>query len=68
MNLATNIDAGKSLIPVSEVVKRIGISRTTLWRLVQAGQFINSYRLSPGRVAFRLADVEAWIESRKETA
>jgi prophage regulatory protein len=40
------------------------LSRTTRWRLERRGQFPKRVRLSPGRVGWRQADIEAWISSR----
>jgi prophage regulatory protein len=42
----------------------VGISRTTAWRLQKAGDFPRPYVVSPGRVAYRESEVEAWKASR----
>jgi prophage regulatory protein len=52
------------LLAPKEVVRRTSLSRTTLWRLMQAGDFPSSVRISPGRCGWRAADVERWIASR----
>lgn len=46
------------------VLDRIGVSDTTLWRLERRGDFPKSIRISPGAVAWREHDIEAWIASR----
>lgn len=43
---------------------RIGLSRTTVWRLRRTGDFPDPVPLSPGRVAWRERDITAWSESR----
>ena len=52
------------LLSWSEVRARIPLSRTTVWVLRRAGQFPEPVRISPGRVAWRSSDVDAWLESR----
>ena len=46
------------------VVARVGMSGVTIWRLQKRGDFPQSIRISPGAVAWREADVEAWIAAR----
>ena len=46
------------------VLDRVGLSATTIWRLERAGKFPRSIRISPGAVAWREADIEAWIAER----
>ena len=41
-----------------------GLSRTTAWRLQNAGAFPQPVQLSPGRVAWRKAELDAWKASR----
>lgn len=43
-----------------------GISKTTVWRLEKSGNFPKRLKLSPGRVGYRRAEVEAWLASRQE--
>ena len=42
-----------------------GLSRTTIWRLERSGDFPNRIRLSAGAVGYRMADIRAWLDSRK---
>ena len=46
------------------VLERVGLSDTTIWRLERAGKFPKSIRISAGAVAWREADIEAWIAER----
>ena len=52
------------LLRAPEVQARIGLSDTTIWRLTRAGRFPRAIRISPGAVAWRESDIEAWIASR----
>jgi prophage regulatory protein len=42
----------------------IGVSRTTLWRMVQAGAFPRPVRITERNCGFVLDNVEAWMKSR----
>ena len=47
----------------TEVCLHIGISRTTLWRMVKAGTFPAPLALTVKTIRWRTADVERWIET-----
>ncbi|MCH7498630.1 MAG: AlpA family phage regulatory protein [Nitrospinae bacterium] len=48
-----------------EVLKIIGLSAATLWRLQKAGQFPRSISLTGNRaVGWRESDVVEWMENR----
>jgi prophage regulatory protein len=48
------------------VEKSAGLSRTTAWRLRRIGAFPDPYSLSPGRVAYRELEIEAWKSWRAQ--
>ena len=48
----------------SEVLERIRVSATTLWRMQGRGEFPPSFRISRGAVGWRESDIERWIEER----
>lgn len=56
--------ADGAYLPWKKVEPRVGISRTTAWRLQRSGDFPKPYVVSPGRVAYRESEVEAWKASR----
>ncbi len=51
-----------------EVVKMLGVSRTTLWRMVQAGAFPKPVRITERNRGYLLDDVQAWMEARLEAS
>ncbi len=53
------------LLHYREVVARTGLSRTTIWRLVRAGDFPRPVRISPGRTGFLEDEVSDWIETKR---
>lgn len=55
---------GGRYLPWKEVARSTGLSRTTAWRLQKRDDFPAPYSISPGRVAYREDEVEAWRASR----
>jgi hypothetical protein len=44
----------------------IGVSRTTLWRMVQAGSFPRPISITDASQGYLLESVEAWMRARAE--
>jgi len=53
-------DPNDRLLPWRKVKDLTGISRTTAWRLQNAGDFPRPVVISRGRVGWRESDVAAW--------
>lgn len=49
------------------VVERVGLSGTTIWRLVRDKRFPAPIRLSTNAIGWRESDVEEWLRSRVDT-
>jgi prophage regulatory protein len=47
-----------------EVVKAVGLSHVTIWRMERAGNFPKRLALGSKAVGWRLSDIEQWMESR----
>lgn len=47
-----------------DVEEIVGLSRSTIYKLMSTGTFPRSIRLGPRAVGWRLSDIEAWIEFR----
>lgn len=52
------------LLRPSEVLDRIPVGRTTLWRWEKDGVFPRRRRLSPSIVGWLESEVDAWLASR----
>jgi predicted DNA-binding transcriptional regulator AlpA len=52
------------LISFREVAQRVGLSRSSVWRMERAGQFPKRRRLSVNRVAWWEPEVEEWMRNR----
>jgi prophage regulatory protein len=50
------------------VLELIGVSRTTLWRMVQAGTFPRPVRITERNRGYILEAVEAWMKARTDGA
>lgn len=51
-------------ITLEEVLDRVCISRTHLYRLINGGQFPKQVPLGPYKIAFLESEVEDWITAR----
>lgn len=52
------------VLRIAQVVVATSLSRATIYRLCRAGDFPRAVRLSRGRVAWRQAEVAAWLKCR----
>jgi prophage regulatory protein len=52
------------LLPWERVQDIVGISRTTAWRMQQAGSFPTRVTVSPGRVGWWESELTAWKSAR----
>lgn len=55
---------GYRLARLHEVMKATGLSRSTLYKLMAAGEFPASIKLGPRAMAWRLIEVHSWIDQR----
>jgi prophage regulatory protein len=49
-----------------QVLEMIGVSRSTLWRMVRQGSFPQPVRITERSVAYLLEAVEAWMQARTQ--
>lgn len=48
------------------LIHMVGLSRTTVWRLEQAGNFPARRKISSGTVGWFESEVLAWVAARKK--
>jgi prophage regulatory protein len=53
-----------SLIRLPEVRRLTGLSRSSIYRLEREGRFVARVRIGDRAIAWRLAEVVAWVEGR----
>ena len=51
-----------------EAVEALGLSRQTWDRLKSLGDIPAKTRLSEGRIGYRVSDIAAWLDARREGA
>lgn len=72
MNLIVNNPPGAPMpvryLPGPQVAQMVGASVPTLYRLMNAGKFPRSVRISPRRVAWRESAVLDWLRQREAEA
>lgn len=55
-------------LTAKEVQQKIGLGRTTIWRLEKNGQFPKRRKFGIRAVRWLESEVDKWLESRKEAA
>ena len=54
----------ETLIRLSEVKGRVGLSRSAIYARIQAGTFPKPVSIGPRSVGFVASEIESWIQSR----
>lgn len=54
----------KQIIRPSDVIKKIGLSRSSLYKHMAAGTFPQSIALGERAIGFLSSDIDDWIDSR----
>jgi len=52
------------LVRLRELVKLLSISRANVYRLMKMGKFPQSIKLAERTVAWRLSEIETWVQER----
>jgi len=55
------------LLRIQTVTELTGLSRATVYRLLERREFPAPFRISERAVAWRASEVQEWIESRRRT-
>ncbi len=58
--------SARTLIDAKEVSRIIGLSRTTIWRLEQAGNFPKRVTIGERCVRWAKDEIDSWVEARIE--
>jgi len=60
---STSSSEGPLLLGMGEAAKMLGVSRPTLWRLIQSGR-LEKVELLPNSYRIRRADIEALVQKK----
>jgi prophage regulatory protein len=69
--IAANDNAAPKLDPIlrlASVQENTGLSRSTIYRMMDAGQFPRPLRLGPGSVGWRTSAVVGWVDGLEHAA
>ena len=58
--------ADDRILDPKELLERIPLDRSTVWRMVQEGRFPAPIRLTPFRIGWRWSAVLAWLNDREQ--
>jgi prophage regulatory protein len=64
-NLPAKIDP---LLRLASVIEVTGLSRSTIYRMMDAGQFPRPLRLGPGSVGWRTSAIVGWVDGLEQAA
>ncbi len=53
------------VLRTTEVIRRIGLSRSTLWRLERAHDFPERVHLGVNSVGWLETDIDSWLNNRR---
>ena len=56
----------RPFLTIKEVSNLLGISTSTINRLITNGDFPNKIKLSPRRIVFMKNDIDNWIKTREK--
>jgi prophage regulatory protein len=54
----------RAVVSLGEAAAMISLSRSGIYRLINAGDFVRPIQLSPRRIGFRVGDIHAWLDKR----
>ena len=52
------------LIRFQQIKDKVGLSRSTIWRLQRSGRFPKSQHIGPNSVAWLEAEIDSWIKNK----
>ena len=62
------MDESRRILRLPKVLEITGLSRTTVWRQIQAGTFPRPLKLGPRAVGWPASDIDEWLRNRPPTA
>lgn len=54
----------KRIMKLKEVIERVGLSATTIWRQERKGNFPRRIRLGANSIGWDEGEIDAWLASR----
>jgi prophage regulatory protein len=54
------------IVPTGGVLEQVPVDRSTLWRMVQRGEFPPPIQITSARIGWRQSAIAAWLRQREE--
>lgn len=64
LNMQSNVTSIPTVIRIKAVIRRTGLSRATIYRLMSTGNFPRSFKIGAVAAGWLAAEVHAWINER----
>lgn len=61
------MDQPDRILRWKEVAARVGLSRTTVWRLAKSGQFPAAVKLTGSATGWKESSISDWLASRQSS-
>jgi prophage regulatory protein len=52
------------MLRLPEVIKRVGLKRSSIYRLIKLGKFPCNYKISDSAVAWDKSQIDEWLENK----
>jgi len=62
--MSTDIAIPRRTIRIRQVVRKTGLTESSIWRLTNQGQFPQPVKLSPGCTAWFEHEFDAWLDGK----
>ena len=59
-------DKAERLLKLSEVIRRVGLGKSMIYRMISENKFPAPYRISPGASRWSEQEIVAWIADIKD--
>jgi prophage regulatory protein len=59
------LEANERVVTTAELVERVPLDRSTIWRLAREGRFPRPIQLTSSRIGWRWSAVLAWLADRE---
>lgn len=61
------LESGPRVLRIGDVTRRVGLSKSTVWKMASEGIFPRPSKLGERRVGWLASEVEAWLAGRFHT-
>lgn len=59
-----NLNSNKRFYRINQLSEMLSVSKSTIWNWVKKGSFPQAFKLAENTTAWRVEDIDEWIESR----